>query len=158
MLLRVPSFSRTFIHFSIFLLCCYMFWDASGCPRRIRSFPLVLFAWRYYGHCWLPTDRLLRSAFLINWSQVKARSFHTEQAESTMHTLDRVSGVSIRSFLTSCALAFYSVLVHPVCVSAPASSSPHLTVMQLPLAIWFRPVSGSLGTLSSCVMPDVPYC
>ena len=37
--------------------------------------------------------------------------------------------------LTSCALALYSVLVHPVCVSPPPSSPPHITVAQLPLAI-----------------------
>ena len=68
-------------------------------------------------------------------SQDKSRSFHTVQAEFTMRTLDRVSGVSIHGCLTSCALVFYSVLVHPVCVSPPASSPPHITVTQLPLAI-----------------------
>ena len=68
-------------------------------------------------------------------SQDKARSFHTVQAEFTMRTLDRVSGVSIHCCLTSCALAFYSVLVHPVCVSPPASSPPHIAVTQLPFAI-----------------------
>ena len=43
-------------------------------------------------------------------SQDKARSFHTVQAEFTMRTLDRVSGVSIPGCLTSCALAFIRFL------------------------------------------------
>ena len=68
-------------------------------------------------------------------SQDKARSFHTVQAEFTMRTLARVSGVRIHGCFTSCALAFYSGFVHPVCVSPPASFPPHITVTQLPLAI-----------------------
>ena len=66
---------------------------------------------------------------------ILARSFHTVQAEFTMRSLDRVSGVSIHGCLTSCALAFYSVLVHPVCISPPASFPLHITVTQLPLVI-----------------------
>ena len=83
----------------------------------------------------LQTDYSAALSRFSRVSQDKARGFHTVQAEFTMRTLDRVSGVSIHCYLTSCALAFYSVLVHPVCVSPPASFPPHITVTQLPLAI-----------------------
>ena len=83
----------------------------------------------------LQTDYSAAVSRFSRVSQDKARSFHIVQAESTMRTLDRELGVSIHSCLTSCALALYSVLVHPVCVSPPASFPPHITVTQLPLAI-----------------------
>ena len=83
----------------------------------------------------LQTDYSAALSRFSRVSQDKARSFHTVQAEFTMRTLDRVSGVSIQCCLTSCTLALYSVLVHPVCVSPPASFPPHITVTQLPLAI-----------------------
>ena len=62
-------------------------------------------------------------------SQDKARSFHSVQAEFAVSTLDRVSGVSIHCCLTSYALAFYSLLVRPVCVLPQSSFPPHSLVI-----------------------------
>ena len=109
----------------------------SGCPRRDSALPtgVVRFGGTMASADSLQTDYSATLSRFSRVSQDKARSFHTVQAEFTMRTLDRVSGVSIHSCLTSCALALYSVLVHPVCVSPPASSPPHITVTQLPLAI-----------------------
>ena len=109
----------------------------SGCPRRDSALPAgdVRFGGTMASADSLQTDYSATLSRFSRVSQDKARSFHTVQAESTMRTLDRVSGVSIQSCLTSCALALYSVLVHPVCVSPPASFPLHITVTQLPLAI-----------------------
>ncbi len=67
-------------------------------------------------------------------SQSKTCNFLAVQVGSTMRTLDRILGMSIHDCLTSCALAFYPILVHPVCDSPLASCLPHVTVLQLPLA------------------------
>ena len=59
-------------------------------------------------------------------SQDKACSFHTVQAEFTMRTHDRVSGVSIQGCLTSCALAFlFGFCSSCLCFASGFFPTPH---------------------------------
>ena len=133
--LSIPrSRPRTFQYFLALLLCVLRFeWlptpDSALPTGVVRHGGTMTSADSRQTVCSAALSRFSRA------SQDKTCSFLTVQAESTMRTLDRVLGISIHGCLTSCALAFYPVLVHPVCDSPPASSPPHVTVTQLPLAI-----------------------
>ena len=134
---RFPSLGRGLVHFSTSWLCCYVFLRFEWLPTPDSALPTGVV--RHGGTMTSADSRqTVCSAALSRFSrasQDKTCSFLTVQAGSTMRTLDRVLGISIHRCLTSCALAFYPVLVHPVCDSPPASSPPHVTVTQLPLAI-----------------------
>ena len=68
-----------------------------------------------------------------------------------MCTLDRISGVSIHGCLTSYVLAFYSVLVHPVCVSPPASFPPPISVTRYLILPCLRLIGDFHPSYVSCL-------
>ena len=155
---RFPSFSRGFVHFSTSWLCCYRFWDLSGCPRRDSALPTggVRFGSTMASTDSLQTDYSAAFSLFRRGSQDKAHSFHTAQAEFTMRTLDRVSGVSIHSCLTSCTLAFYSLLVNLVCVSSRLPP-PHTLLWRICPWLFDSALTAAHWGLSPqlCVTPDV---